>query len=108
MYIWLFSAILISVFVLFLLVIRVPSTKESRHRLRNGVVPMSNPGSGSIDSPKGESKSKAPIKWRKDTQRVHVFYYNWYENPESDAVVGWNHWNHNILPHWYVLIPLGA
>jgi hypothetical protein len=32
--------------------------------------------------------------------RVHVFYYPWYANPGYDKELGWNHWNHNILPHW--------
>lgn len=32
--------------------------------------------------------------------RVHVFYYPWYANPAYDKELGWNHWNHNILPHW--------
>jgi len=32
--------------------------------------------------------------------RVHVFYYPWYANPAYDKTLGWNHWNHNILPHW--------
>eukprot|EP01125_Pyxidicula_operculata_P009802 TRINITY_DN3220_c0_g1_i1.p1 TRINITY_DN3220_c0_g1~~TRINITY_DN3220_c0_g1_i1.p1 ORF type:complete len:434 (-),score=47.05 TRINITY_DN3220_c0_g1_i1:56-1357(-) len=30
--------------------------------------------------------------------KVHVFYYPWYANLEFDGE--WNHWNHNILPHW--------
>jgi hypothetical protein len=32
--------------------------------------------------------------------RVHVFYYQWYANPEYDPKLGWNHWNHRILPYW--------
>jgi len=29
---------------------------------------------------------------------VHVFYYPWYANVETDGK--WNHWDHHILPHW--------
>ena len=29
---------------------------------------------------------------------VHVFYYPWYANEETDGK--WNHWDHHILPHW--------
>eukprot|EP00026_Physarum_polycephalum_P007936 Phypoly_transcript_08008.p1 GENE.Phypoly_transcript_08008~~Phypoly_transcript_08008.p1 ORF type:complete len:417 (+),score=55.96 Phypoly_transcript_08008:168-1253(+) len=29
---------------------------------------------------------------------VHVFYYPWYANVETDG--NWNHWDHHILPHW--------
>lgn len=29
---------------------------------------------------------------------AHIFYYNWYGNPEFDQF--YRHWNHNILPHW--------
>ncbi len=31
-------------------------------------------------------------------KNVHVFYYPWYGNIETDGK--WNHWNHHILPHW--------
>lgn len=30
---------------------------------------------------------------------VHIFYYPWYANPQTDGA--WNHWNHKILPHWF-------
>jgi hypothetical protein len=30
---------------------------------------------------------------------VHIFYYPWYANPQTDSA--WNHWNHKILPHWF-------
>eukprot|EP01127_Copromyxa_protea_P007894 TRINITY_DN1794_c0_g1_i2.p1 TRINITY_DN1794_c0_g1~~TRINITY_DN1794_c0_g1_i2.p1 ORF type:complete len:206 (-),score=36.51 TRINITY_DN1794_c0_g1_i2:106-723(-) len=33
-------------------------------------------------------------------QKVHVFYYQWYANPEFDPEMGYNHWNHRVLPHW--------
>lgn len=29
---------------------------------------------------------------------VHVFYYPWYANLETDGK--WSHWDHHILPHW--------
>lgn len=29
---------------------------------------------------------------------VHIFYYPWYANVETDGK--WNHWDHHILPHW--------
>jgi hypothetical protein len=29
---------------------------------------------------------------------VHVFYYPWYANVETDKK--WNHWDHHMLPHW--------
>ena len=29
--------------------------------------------------------------------RVHIFYYAWFGNPETDG--GYAHWNHPILPH---------
>jgi glycoprotein endo-alpha-1,2-mannosidase len=31
---------------------------------------------------------------------VHIFYYPWYSNPTDNRELGWNHWNHNIIPHW--------
>ena len=29
---------------------------------------------------------------------THIFYYNWYGNPQFDK--NYRHWNHNVLPHW--------
>ena len=29
---------------------------------------------------------------------AHIFYYNWYANPEFDK--SFRHWNHDVLPHW--------
>ncbi|KAL4436928.1 hypothetical protein ABPG75_004067 [Micractinium tetrahymenae] len=29
---------------------------------------------------------------------VHAFYYLWYGNPEHN--VRWQHWDHEVLPHW--------
>lgn len=31
-------------------------------------------------------------------QRIHVFYYVWYENPEYAGK--YLHWNHRYMPHW--------
>lgn len=39
-------------------------------------------------------------------QAVHIFYYQWYANPEFDPALGWNHWNHKILPHWLIQLNL--
>lgn len=30
--------------------------------------------------------------------RIHIFYYPWYGNPESDQ--HYSHWNHVYLEHW--------
>ena len=29
---------------------------------------------------------------------AHIFYYNWYGNPQVDNI--YRHWNHDVLPHW--------
>ena len=29
---------------------------------------------------------------------AHIFYYNWYGNPQFDKT--YRHWNHDVLPHW--------
>lgn len=34
----------------------------------------------------------------KMSYNVHVFYYPWYANPETDGE--YHHWNHPYLPHW--------
>lgn len=31
-------------------------------------------------------------------QRVHIFYYIWYQNVQHDKK--YEHWNHRVLPHW--------
>lgn len=31
-------------------------------------------------------------------EKVQIFYYGWYGNPETDG--SYHHWNHDILPHW--------
>jgi hypothetical protein len=33
------------------------------------------------------------------TEKVHIFYYPWYGNPEFDSGK-YYHWNHEYLPHW--------
>jgi hypothetical protein len=50
------------------------------------------------------SPAKSPLAGHKSkpTEKVHIFYYPWYSNPDKDPVHAWNHWNHNIIPHWYV------
>jgi glycoprotein endo-alpha-1,2-mannosidase len=30
--------------------------------------------------------------------KLHIFYYNWYGNPETDGK--YYHWAHPVLPHW--------
>jgi len=32
------------------------------------------------------------------TEKVHIFYYNWYGSPGLDK--NYHHWDHDILPHW--------
>lgn len=34
----------------------------------------------------------------KVNDKVHIFYYNWYGNPQKDGK--YYHWEHDILPHW--------
>lgn len=34
----------------------------------------------------------------KSRDKVQIFYYGWYRNPEVDGK--YDHWNHDILPHW--------
>ncbi|WP_300669200.1 glycoside hydrolase family 99 protein [Soonwooa sp.] len=34
----------------------------------------------------------------KTREKIQIFYYGWYENPEYDGK--YEHWNHDILPHW--------
>ena len=36
--------------------------------------------------------------WPEPNYNVHVFYYPWYGNPESDG--RYLHWNHRFIPHW--------
>lgn len=47
---------------------------------------------------KGEEGEEAIIENKRNFNDVHVFYYPWYANVETDGK--WNHWDHHILPHW--------
>ena len=29
---------------------------------------------------------------------VHIFYYGWFGNPETDG--DYRAWNHQVVPHW--------
>eukprot|EP00049_Salpingoeca_infusionum_P011771 m.206361 g.206361 ORF g.206361 m.206361 type:complete len:473 (-) comp15021_c0_seq4:68-1486(-) len=32
------------------------------------------------------------------TDKIHAFYYPWYETPQIDGQ--WRHWNHELIAHW--------
>jgi len=42
--------------------------------------------------------SKSAAQHSDSRDKVQIFYYGWYGNPETDG--SYQHWNHEILPHW--------
>ena len=62
--------------------------KKSRPKNRGNV---DNKGEEAMDTIQGE-------KFPKPNYNVHVFYYPWYGNPETDG--DYRHWNHPYLAHW--------
>lgn len=52
----------------------------------------------SVSNERTNSASEQPFIATNQFNDVHVFYYPWYANIETDGK--WNHWDHHILPHW--------
>ncbi|ETO12492.1 mannosidase, endo-alpha [Reticulomyxa filosa] len=48
--------------------------------------------------PSKETKIRDQKQILESMGQVHIFYYPWYGNIETDKE--WVHWNHDILPHW--------
>eukprot|EP00960_Hanusia_phi_P034228 750930-Hanusia_phi.AAC.2 len=57
----------------------------------------SSPSSTSVSSSSSDS-STSPVQVAFKSRRVHAFFYLWYGTPEADGQ--WQHWNHEVLPHW--------
>lgn len=50
------------------------------------------------ESMESEEREIIPPYPKVNFEDVHVFYYPWYANVETDGK--WSHWDHHILPHW--------
>ncbi|CAG5130168.1 unnamed protein product [Candidula unifasciata] len=46
----------------------------------------------------GRSKDRHNVILSQPNYNVHIFYYPWYKNVNTDGKYA--HWNHRLLPHW--------